>query len=532
MAIADPRVKLSYEITIDVRYSIGNPMRNWAEIQPPGSQKVMREFILFDIVQEGLKRENARLLHEGKPKSNQRGLLNITWDIWRARRGGERDLAARRQYRLANLIAYARARSPFYKDLYSSLPAGIRDHQELPPVSKPELMESFDEWVTDPKVTRNGVEAFVRDTDLVGSYYLDQYAIWTTSGTTGEPGIFVHDGAALDVYAALGLLRGLYAWVTTGNLWAFLRQGVRAAIVIAAGGHWASDAAKEIIRGIHPWLSDRIQTYSVLTPMPEMVNLLNDYQPTILFGYPTALALLARQQMIGELKISPLLVATAAEWLTPGARHQIADAFDCTVRETYAASEFMGIAYSCDHGRLHMNSDWVILEPVDEAYRPVPPGQASQTVLLTNLANRVQPIIRYDLGDSITVDPDPCPCGNPLPTIQVEGRRDDVLYLQTPDSISVPILPMALATVVEEVPGVTRYQIIHTAPTELSLRIEAPPENLKVGKIVAHRLREYLGTLGLPSIQITESPEPPSRDPVSGKYRQFWADFGPEDSQR
>jgi len=492
----------------------------------------MREFILFDIVQEELERENTRLPRKDKPISGQRGLLTTTWDIWRTRRGGERAITARREHRLENMIAFARAQSPFYEDFYSSLPAGIRDLQDLPPVSKSDLMESFDDWVTDPKVTKAGAEAFVADSDLVGSYYLGQYALWTTSGITGEPAIFVHDGGALNVYAALGLLRGINAWMTPGNLWAFLRQDVRAAIVIAAGGHWASDAVKELVRGLHSSLSNRIHTYSVLTPIPQMVITLNEYQPTILFGYPTALALLAHQQMVGGLRISPLLVATAAEWLTPGARHQIGGAFNCLVRETYAASEFMGIAYSCDHGRLHVNSDWVIMEPVDEAYQPVPPGQASLTVLLTNLANRVQPIIRYDLGDSITVDPDPCPCGNPLPAIQVEGRRDDVLYLQTPDGKSVPILPMALATVVEEVPFVTRYQIIQTAPAELSLRIEAPSENLQVGEIVTQRLREYLGTLGLSAIQIEESSETPTRHPVSGKYRQVWADLGPKDNQR
>ncbi len=466
------------------------------------------------------------------PTSSQSGLPSTIWDVWRAYRGGEHALAARRENRLASLIAFARARSPFYGDLYSSLPEGIRDLQDLPPVSKPDLMESFDDWVTDPGVTKASAEAFITDTDLVGDYYLDQYALWTTSGTTGEPGIFVHDSGALNVYAALGLLRGIKAWMTTGTLLAFLRRDLRAAIVIATGGHWASDAVKELVRGLNPWLSNRLRTYSVLTPMRQMVNMLNEYQPTILFGYPTALALLAHQQVVGGHKISPLLVATAAEWLTPGTRDQIAGTFNCPVRETYAASEFMGIAYSCDHGRLHVNSDWVILEPVDEAYRPVPPGHASQTVLLTNLANRVQPIIRYDLGDSITVDPDPCPCGSPLPAIQVEGRRDDVLYLQTPDGESVPILPMALATVVEEVPGVTRYQIIQTAPAELNLRIEAPYENLQVGKIATQRLREYLGTLGLSSIQIVESAEQPTRDPVSGKYHQIWTDLEPRNSQR
>ena len=466
------------------------------------------------------------------PTSNQSGLPSTIWDVWRAYRGGEHALVARRENRLAILIAFARARSPFYGDLYSSLPEGIRDLQDLPPVSKPDLMESFDDWVTDPGVTKASAEAFITDTDLVGDYYLDRYALWTTSGTTGEPGIFVHDSGALNVYAALGLLRGIKAWMTTGTLLAFLRRDLRAAIVIATGGHWASEAVKELVRGLNPWLSNRLRTYSVLTPMRQMVNMLNEYQPTILFGYPTALALLAHQQVVGGHKISPLLVATAAEWLTPGDRDQIAGTFNCPVRETYAASEFMGIAYSCDHGRLHVNSDWVILEPVDEAYRPVLPGHASQTVLLTNLANRVQPIIRYDLGDSITVDRDPCPCGSPLPAIQVEGRRDDVLYLQTPDGESVPILPMALATVVEEVPGVTRYQIIQTAPAELNLRIETPYENLQVGEIATQRLREYLGTLGLSSIQIVESAEQPTCDPVSGKYHQIWTDLEPKNSQR
>ncbi|TET99138.1 MAG: phenylacetate--CoA ligase family protein, partial [Anaerolineales bacterium] len=351
----------------------------------------MHEFILFDIFQDELERENARLPHEDKSIPSQHGLLNTLWDIWRARRGGKHALTTRREHRLANLIAFARARSPFYQNLYRQLPAGIHEIQELPPVSKPDLMESFDDWVTDPKVTKTGVDAFVTDTDLVGNYYLDQYALWTTSGTTGEPGVFVHDGDALNIYAALGLLRGINAWMTKGNLWAFLRRDVRVAIVIATGGHWASDAVKELVRGLHPSISDRIHTYSVLTPLHQMVKSLNDYQPTILIGYPTALTLLANQQVVGGLKISPLLVVTAAEWLTPGARDQIAGAFDCLVRETYAATEFMGIAYSCDHGRLHVNSDWVILEPVNEAYQPVPPGQPSQTALLTNLANRVQP---------------------------------------------------------------------------------------------------------------------------------------------
>ena len=85
----------------------------------------------------------------------------------------------------------------------------------------------------------------------------------------------------------------------------------------------------------------------------------------------------------------------------------------------FAASEFQAIAIECEQEWLHVNSDWVILEPVGVDHQPTPLGEPSHTVLLTNLANRVQPLIRYDLGDSVLARPDPCPCGNPLPAIRV-----------------------------------------------------------------------------------------------------------------
>ena len=74
-------------------------------------------------------------------------------------------------------------------------------------------------------------------------------------------------------------------------------------------------------------------------------------------------------------------------------------------------------------GRKHFNEDWVILEAVDEAMLPVPDGTLSATVLLTVLANDVQPFIRYDLGDCVRFYKDSCPCGSPFRSFQVEGRQ-------------------------------------------------------------------------------------------------------------
>ncbi len=118
----------------------------------------------------------------------------LAWDVWRAARGGAPALAARQERRLAGLVGYARRHSPYYRQLYQGLPEQNAALHELPPVAKPELMAHFDAWVADPVVERAGVQAFVAEPERVGQQHLGQYAVWTTSGTTGTPGLFVHDG--------------------------------------------------------------------------------------------------------------------------------------------------------------------------------------------------------------------------------------------------------------------------------------------------------------------------------------------------
>lgn len=436
-------------------------------------------------------------------------------------------MTARQRARLEDLLAWARRRSPFYRELYRGLPQENPGLSQLPPVDKVQLMASFDGWVTDPAVARAGVEGFVADKALVGQPFLGRHFLCTTSGSTGDPGIFLHDPEAMTVYRALSLVRGYVSWMLPGVLFSTLRGGARVAVIIATGGHYAGAAWVERLRRLNPRIAAHARIVSVLMPVEEIVEVLNELRPEVLIGYPTAVTVLAEEQRAGRLHISPTLVATGGEGLTPADRVKVQAALNCPVREAYAASEFMGIAFDCLHGWLHLNSDWAILEPVDEAYRPIPPGQPSRTALLTNLANRVQPLIRYDLGDSITVNPAPCPCGSPLPAIRVEGRRDDILYFQGAGGDRVPVLPMAIAAVVEETPGQQRYQIIQTAPATIAVRLEAAAghDASAVWEAVAARLRGYLSAQGLPGVAVQRSLDPPARDPVSGKFREVWTDL-------
>src|SRR5690606_11318131 len=120
-------------------------------------------------------------------------------------------------------------------------------------------------------------------------------------------------------------------------------------------------------------------------------------------------------------------------------------------------------------GSQHINSDWVIIEPVDQEYRPVQPGEESHTVLISNLANRVQPILRYDLGDRAELLDGPCACGSALPTIRFHGRVAEMLYVRDARG-GLSALPPGIFGELGHIPGIETFQVVQTEPATLSFR--------------------------------------------------------------
>lgn len=207
-----------------------------------------------------------------------------------------------------------------------------------------------------------------------------------------------------------------------------------------------------------------------MQPVDALVDALNAFTPTVLASYPTVALLLAEQAERGRLKVGLREVWTGGETLSPAVRQRIEAALGCRVRNSYGTSEFLAMAWECEAGQLHLNTDWLLLEPVDEYNRSVPLGQPSSGVLLTSLANTVQPLIRYAMGDRMTMHPDRCGCGSPFPVIDVQGRRDDILRMRglTGD---VALLPLALSTVLEEQAGVFDFQLLQRDDSTLVLRL-------------------------------------------------------------
>jgi phenylacetate-coenzyme A ligase PaaK-like adenylate-forming protein len=265
------------------------------------------------------------------------------------------------------------------------------------------------------------------------------------------------------------------SFLTPSLLAHMMRRGVRQAAVFATGGHFLSTTMFERRLRARPFRRRIARFFSVLDPLPELVAALNEFQPVLLGTYASALAALTEEQEAGRLRIRPLVISSGGELLLPTTRSRAEAAFGCPVAETYSASEATPLALPCRRGRLHVNSDWFVVEPVDASDAPVPAGQRSDSVLLTNLANYVQPIIRYRLGDSVVLGAQPCGCGSVLPTIRVEGRTDEILRVPRAGGGEVVLVPMGVATVVEETPGVRRYQVLQTARAALTVRLEPEP---------------------------------------------------------
>jgi phenylacetate-CoA ligase len=336
--------------------------------------------------------------------------------------GGAPGIAARQAARLDALVVHARSTSPFYADHYGNVPdgpVGTDGLRRLPPVSKSALMARFDEWVTDPAITRAGTLAFVADPANVGRDFLGRYVVFTSSGSTGVPALLVQDRRSIAVMTALSYVRSSPV-MTPALLARILTRGARQAVVFASGGHFLSTTMFERRLRAAPWRRRMARYFSILDPLPELVGRLNDFQPVLLGTYASALAALTEEQEAGRLKIAPLVITSGGELLLPVVRHRAEVAFGAVVFETYSASEASPLALPCRHGRLHVNSDWFIVEPIDLAGHPVPRGERSDSVLVTNLANHVQPVIRYELGDSVIMDG--CPLRMREPAADDPGR--------------------------------------------------------------------------------------------------------------
>jgi phenylacetate-coenzyme A ligase PaaK-like adenylate-forming protein len=432
-----------------------------------------------------------------------------------------------RRKRLRRMVGLAMDRSSFYRAKYRGIDRDRFELSDLPPCGKKELMAHFDEMVTDPQVRQSEVERFLADPENLGRWFLGRYAVSHTSGSQGQPMLILQDRKALEIFFALMCSRANPAG-TPGILQGISRllKPVRVAIVTMQRGSYPSGSAIEFMPEL---VGNFVRIKCLSSLQANLVEELNTFQPNVLVSYASvleALSLRAGQLALKELR----QIANISEQLTARARSRVEKTFGVPLPDHYAVGECLLLANGCQAGSgSHINADWAILEVVDDNYQPVPPGQLGKKILVTNLANTVQPFIRYEVGDQVSIAEGTCRCGSRLPRVaHVEGRAAEIFWVY--DGNQHRMVHAALFhSVIDSMGEIREWQAIQRERNRLELRLELMPNSSFSAASGEAALRRKLQENGLPATVAVDVRIVPclAPDPVTHKFRRMQNEVGP-----
>lgn len=341
---------------------------------------------------------------------------------------GEIEEHQEKELRKLRDVAYAK--SPFYKKFHQGLENNPL--HELPVLTKQKLMQSWDEIVTDRSLHLKDVESYLNN--LKGAeLYRDKYNAYATGGTTGVKGIVIHNQDEFLQFFATAVR-------TSGWMNMPIRFGQKPkTAVVQSTLPWHVAGAINFLK--IPFVKQMV--LDTVEPLEQIVNKLNDFQPSHLGGFAENVHSLAREQLAGRLRIKPDTIASTAETLKKEARKAIEEAWNIKPFEAYGSTETGVIASECEaHNGQHIYEDLVIVEVVDNDNKPVPPGEYGNKILVTVLWSRTLPLIRYEISDHVKLDTQPCSCGRTFTLIkEIQGREENVIYLPGQSGGKVAIEP-------------------------------------------------------------------------------------------
>lgn len=368
---------------------------------------------------------------------------------------------------LCRLREYTYAHSPFYQKFHQGL--FDRPLSELPVLTKAMMMEHFDDFVTDRSLRLEAIRAYAAQGEA-GQRYRNRYWINATSGSSGQPGFFLFDQAEW-VYILASFARG-QEW--SGVRIHLSHRQRMATVASISPWHLSSQVAATVKSWWRPSLR-----LPASQPLSQMIEQLNDWQPEALIAYASMTGTLAEEQLAGRLRIHPQVVYAASEVLTQPTRQRAREVWGNEPFNQYAATETANIAseYRGDR-RMHFFEDLVIAENVDEHYRPMPPGEYGAKVLITTLFSRTQPLIRYELNDSVRVNTEPNESGLPFAVLDgIQGRVEDALHLPALAGGKVAVQPLVFNRVMDIVP-VGGWQVTQQADDGLMMLLTGVRDGL------------------------------------------------------
>ncbi|HKI20617.1 MAG TPA: hypothetical protein VKA15_22195 [Isosphaeraceae bacterium] len=392
---------------------------------------------------------------------------------------------------LQSLLRHAQETTSFYERRFAEI--GFR----------PDDLRSLEDLARFPVLTKADIRNHGPEM-IANTHDRRKLVSKATSGSTGVP---------LEVFADESCMQFRRACTLRSDEWSGWSWGERILLLWGGQGRcdWRGRLRNALLERIY-YLDTLQVTDETLTTCLEAAR---RQPPSLLLGHAHSLYLLADYaRSHGGPGFQPRGIISTAMVLHDWQRRAIEEVFGCKVTNRYGCEEVSLIASECEqHDGLHINADGIYLEILSPDGQPAPPGEAG-AVVVTDLANRAMPIIRYQIGDMAVLSERACPCGRGLPLLErVEGRVAD--YIVTPSGRLVSGISLTdhFATLV---PGLVQLQMVQETIDSLRFRIVRGPDfgSDSLDRI-AQLVKEWFGTEIHYECEFVEKiPQEPS-----GKYR-------------
>jgi len=381
------------------------------------------------------------------------------------------------------LLAMARRKSPFYQDLYRGRDVrSLAEFAQLPTIHKAAMMENFDRLNT-AGLKRDELVAYAVEKELARDYlgyYAGEYVVGLSSGTSGAKGIYVTPRSLTARLPAVFLARG-------GIPLRLLPFRILFLLRVFSQGF--ADIRAPLIS---------LTYLSTMTDPGEIVERMNADRINVLMAPPSLLRVLLPH--IDTIRVRPKRIVSYAEVLEQEEKERLQRAFECPVVQIYQASEGP-IGSACRCGTLHINEDLVYVELFDEGGDPVTEsGRTARRMIVTNLLNTAQPLIRYEMNDLVELG-GPCPCGSRFRTIaKVIGRNDDVFVFRARDGTARPVFPDLLSRwIITSSDAIREFRVVQGSDGGMEITVDAEdradPEIIRAALL--DRFRTELSSFGI-----------------------------------
>ncbi len=342
-----------------------------------------------------------------------------------------------------------------------------QDFKEIPILTKTEL--------------RNNLERFYPD-DLNSTPHR-----WAhTSGTTGKSLIFP---------ISLSCFQREYAFRNLHYSWGKVNFIGRDKIAFCSGHPVAFHDRATPPFWVYDWKNNWLLLSSYHLSEKNLVFYIRELEkfgPVMIGGYPSSIYLLAlaykKHGSSGGLNLRA--VYTASETLFDYQRETIEDAFGCRTFNWYGNSEMCANIVECEEGELHLKLEHSLVEILGDDNRECQPGESGRLVC-TGFTNDCFPLIRYDIGDTVTLSSNQVSkCGRGGTLIEcITGRVED--YIITPDGRFVG----RLDHIFKDSKNVIEAQIVQNNVDEVLLKIVRDSGfNSHDERAIAEEARQRLGS--------------------------------------